>query len=234
MKRPTVVVVGILLAGAAHGGDRRVEIREGSRVYGVLSVSSEGDRLILTYDGNEVPLGECADAERSKSTSTHGALAYVFERNCGATVDFATHVELRTGQLHRSVAVFSGRVPVTLRWTEEVLQVAHAPVTQDRVYRRAERVVNTPVTYTTTGAPAPLTEYVDYSSFNYGATGRASGIPAELLLRAAGWSQQASGVYRPEWGTWDGPPPYGDDPDGSSKIKDGIRYYEQTHKRGQR
>jgi hypothetical protein len=158
----------------------------------------------------------------------------VVERNCGATVDLATHVELRSGEVRTPVAVFSGRVPVALRWTGEILAVAHAPVPRERVYRRAERAIGAEVRYTTFGTPVPQTEYLEYSSFNYGATGRASGIPAELLLRAAGWSQEASGIYRPEWGSWDGPAPYGDDPEGSRRITDGIQYYEQTHKSDQR
>ena len=234
MNRLALAAVAVVLALAAQAGDRRVEVREGSRVHGVLSVAPAGDRLLLTYGGHEAALGQCADEERSKAASPSGISASVVERNCGATVDFATHVELRSGELRASVAIFAGRVPVALRWTGEVLGIAHAPVASDRVYRRTENAIGAQVKYTAIGAPVPPTEHVEFSCFNYGATGRAAGIPAELLLRAAGWSQQASGIYRPEWGTWDGPAPYGDDPQGSRKIKEGILYHEQRRTSGQR
>ncbi|TAK01136.1 MAG: hypothetical protein EPO39_14820 [Candidatus Manganitrophaceae bacterium] len=72
---------------------------------------------------------------------------------------------------------------------------------------------------------------VSLSNFNYCATGRAAGLPPELLLRLAGWTQQASGLYRQEWGEWSGGPLYGDDPRGSEKICGGVAYYEEHHGR---
>ena len=108
-----------------------------------------------------------------------------------------------------------------------------APGTRARVPSRRAGY-HAQVTYESSGTPALPTEHVGFSSYNYGTTGRASGMPAELLLRVAGWSQHASGLYRPEWGRWNGAPPYGDDPDGSRKIKDGIAYYEKGQHTGQR
>ncbi|MBL8226582.1 MAG: hypothetical protein JNM50_14750 [Chromatiales bacterium] len=61
---------------------------------------------------------------------------------------------------------------------------------------------------------------------NYGATGRAAGIPGEALARIAGWSQAASGLWRTEWGHWNGAAPYGDDPDGRAKVLEGITCFE--------
>jgi hypothetical protein len=233
MNRTTVAAIAGLSAGMVQAAASRVEVHEGSRLYGVLSLSPAGDRLMLAHQGREAPLGECADEEQGNTGSQRGILASVVERNCGATVDFATRIELRSGDRRMAIAVFGGRVSVSLKWTAEGLAVTHAPVGPDRVYRRAETAFGTQVIYTSSGAPAPATEYSDFSNFNYGATGRASGVPAELLLRVAGWSQQASGLYRPEWGTWNGAPPYGDDPAGSTKIREGIAYYEQNYKSNQ-
>ena len=53
----------------------------------------------------------------------------------------------------------------------------------------------------------------------------------ECLLRIAGWSQEASGLHRAEWGTWSGKPPYGDDPRETSTILDGVHYYETRRQR---
>jgi hypothetical protein len=65
---------------------------------------------------------------------------------------------------------------------------------------------------------------------NYGATGRAAGIPKEVLLRLAGWAQERSGLYRSEWGHWSGSPPYGVAPHTLEKIEAGFRYYETKHR----
>lgn len=222
-----------VLVAVVQARDARVEVREGSRVYGVLSVNAARNQLLLTHEGREGPFGECGADVKSKATSPSGIVATVLERNCGATVDFATHVELVAGKERSSVVVFAGSVPISLKWTGEQLTVTHPAVDKDRVFRHADSALGAVIRYANAGPTPARTQYVEFASFNYGATGRASGIPAELLLRAAGWSQQASGLYRPEWGTWDGAPPYGDDPDGSSKIRDGILYYEQSHKKSQ-
>jgi hypothetical protein len=220
-------VIVAVLAAVVQARDVRVEVRDGSRVYGVLRVNAARNQLMLTYQGREGPFGECAEDVKSKATSPSGIVATVLERNCGATVDFATHVELFAGKERSSVAVLAGSVPISLEWTGEQLTVTHPAVDKDRVFRHAVGALGAVIRYANSGPNPARTQYVEFASFNYGATGRASGLPAELLLRVAGWSQQASGLYRPEWGTWDGAPPYGDDPDGSSKIRDGILYYEQ-------
>jgi hypothetical protein len=222
-----------VLVAAAQARDARVEVREGSRVYGVLSVNAAGNGLLLTYQGREGPFGECSEDVKGTATSPGGIVATVVERNCGATVDFATDVQLVAGKERSSVAVLAGRVPISLKWTGEQLTVTHPPVDEERVFRHAESAPGAVIRYAYAGPSPPRTQYLDFASFNYGATGRASGIPAELLLRAAGWSQQASGLYRSGWGTWDGAPPYGDDPDGSRQIRNGILYYEQSQKKTQ-
>lgn len=51
-----------------------------------------------------------------------------------------------------------------------------------------------------------------FGNFNFGATGYAAGIPAEILLMGAGWAQSRARTSRPEWGTWYKDAPYGDDP----------------------
>jgi hypothetical protein len=72
-------------------------------------------------------------------------------------------------------------------------------------------------------------EYADFGNFNYGATGKATGIPDNVLERGAGWAQEQAGTSLPEWGHWYGGPPYGDDPADQAQIMGGIEYY-NSHK----
>jgi len=129
----------MLAAAMAQAAASRLEIREGGRLFGALAATPAGDRLLLKYQGQEFPLGECVEERRNEASSPRGLVASVFERNCGATVDFATHVELRAGDERVSLAVFAGRMSVALKWSAERLTVAHAPLGRERVFRRVER-----------------------------------------------------------------------------------------------
>ncbi|WP_254903754.1 glycoside hydrolase domain-containing protein [Clostridium tyrobutyricum] len=51
----------------------------------------------------------------------------------------------------------------------------------------------------------------------------------ELLCRAAGYAQVKAGTSNPNWGTYTGNPPYGDDPKDQENIKLGISYYEKLN-----
>lgn len=64
--------------------------------------------------------------------------------------------------------------------------------------------------------------YENLGNFNYGATATALGIPEGIVLRAAGWAQRRAGTSRPEWGSPNGAPPYGDDPNDQAMIRLGI------------
>ncbi len=59
----------------------------------------------------------------------------------------------------------------------------------------------------------------NFGNFNYGATGTAAGIPAEILLMGAGFAQSRAGTSRSEWSHWYQRPPYGDDPQDQYWIK---------------
>ena len=66
-------------------------------------------------------------------------------------------------------------------------------------------------------------QYRDFGNFNYGATGYAAGF-GPILLPLAGWAQSTAGTSKPEWGTWYGKAPYGDDPQDQAMIRKGMRY----------
>lgn len=66
--------------------------------------------------------------------------------------------------------------------------------------------------------------WTDFGNFNYGASGTAAGIPAAILLKAAGWAQSRAKTSDPDWGNWYGDPPYGDDYNDQYWIKEGIKY----------
>ncbi|GKU23225.1 polymorphic toxin type 44 domain-containing protein [Clostridium folliculivorans] len=65
----------------------------------------------------------------------------------------------------------------------------------------------------------------------YGYLGKAFGYSDELLKRAAGYAQAKAGtnIEHPEWGTWMGDAPYGDDPIDQFYIQVGISYYYKMH-----
>jgi hypothetical protein len=63
----------------------------------------------------------------------------------------------------------------------------------------------------------------------YGYLGKVYGCSDEMLCRAAGYAQIKAGTSDPSWGTWDGDPPYGDDPNDQENIKIGITYYEKLN-----
>ncbi|WP_283149075.1 polymorphic toxin type 44 domain-containing protein [Silvimonas soli] len=67
-------------------------------------------------------------------------------------------------------------------------------------------------------------QYADLGNFNYGATGTALGIPEVVLLRAAGYAQEAARTSTSGWGVYWGRAPYGDDPSDQKQIKAGIEY----------
>lgn len=66
--------------------------------------------------------------------------------------------------------------------------------------------------------------WAEFGNFNFGATGTAAGIPAEILLMGAGYAQSSAGTSKPIWGKWYEEPPYGDDPADQRAIREGIEY----------
>jgi hypothetical protein len=183
------------------------------------------------WRGTEGPIGQCSDTIVRTPIASQGVEAAVYERNCGATVDFATHVVVRGPADTEVVAIFQGRPKVKISWNGTELEVHHSPMPSEKVFRQQSTGAGIRVSYLAEGVteiPTPP-DRLDFSNLNYGATGRAAGMPAEVLLRSAGWAQEASGLTRPEWGHWWDASPYGDDPQGSSKIREGIDYYETKY-----
>ncbi|WP_249032654.1 polymorphic toxin type 44 domain-containing protein [Tenebrionicola larvae] len=66
--------------------------------------------------------------------------------------------------------------------------------------------------------------WANFGNFNFGATGTAAGIPANILLMGAGFAQSRAGTSNPLWGNWYDKPPYGDDPTDQRFIREGIIY----------
>lgn len=69
--------------------------------------------------------------------------------------------------------------------------------------------------------------WANFGNFDYGATGTAAGIPAEILLMGGGFAQSRAGTSKAEWGHWYEKSPYGDDPKDQYWIKQGIDYAKQ-------
>jgi len=67
-------------------------------------------------------------------------------------------------------------------------------------------------------------QYESFGNFHYGAVGTAAGIPAEVLLRAAGAAQRVAGTTSENFNNWWSESPYGDDPVDQVWITAGIEY----------
>lgn len=67
-------------------------------------------------------------------------------------------------------------------------------------------------------------QYEAFGNFNYGATGTVLGISDHVLLRAAGVAQTFAKTTRPDFGSWWGGDPFGDDPRDQYWIRRGIEY----------
>lgn len=218
-------------AAAADGSRVRIVNTDGT-LFGILHSSQGGEALSVTQpNGSEVEVGACSDEEKVKVSSPDGALqALVLERNCGATVDFVSRIMLADAQGQTVLMVLEGQPQIALVWKDgRSLEVHHSKMSADQVYHQVAEARGVAVGLIPDLRPVESSQYLDFSSFNYGATGRAAGMPREFLLRLAGWSQQASGLHRSEWGNWAGPAPYGDDPRGRTKVMDGIQYYETKY-----
>lgn len=203
---------------------------------GSLTSSEHPPRLLfINPDGRRLELGQCADELRQEALGGSGRSARVEVRNCGATVDVATRVLVFSAEGDTLVAVFAGQPETRLSWSgANTLAVHQEPLDDAQVFMHRERVAAVVVRYVTDrrAAPSPPDDALDMASLNFGASGRAARLPAELLQRIAGWSQQASGLYRPAWGTWSGPPPFGDDPRGHAQVLAGIAGYEEKYGAG--
>lgn len=76
--------------------------------------------------------GDCADTVKAEAPSPDGRyVATVFERDCGATTDFSTHVSLREADepfdpsTQTRVLTVAGKAAVDVEWsTEGALSVA--------------------------------------------------------------------------------------------------------------
>ena len=227
-----LLVVALAAASSVHADSPVVDIHSSTgEKFGTLQESPSREELLLRREDEEsIVVGSCSDERVGEPTALpgggHAVLVY---RNCGATVEFATQIVLTHDTQRFVAAVFLGRQPVRLDSSGSSSLSIHIPVLPAQaVFRKEIKYQALLLTYSEDPrlSPASQSEYLDLSNFNYGATGRAAGMPAELLLRIAGWSQEASGLVRPEWGRWSGGPPYGDDPDGSQQVSNGISYFE--------
>jgi len=209
-----------------------LEIRsDDGTTFGRLRFSeADGTLALVDNRGASVVIGECEDAIvlRARGPSEYLA-AHVYHRNCGATVDFATHVSIVAGDKKAVVAVYRGRPRVEVKWlSRTALEIRHSALDPENVFTRASIGLGVSVSYVATEEVVePTDQYVlDFANVNYGAAGLRAGMPRELILRWAGWSQEASGMHRQEWNRWFTTPTYGDDPHGHEKIREGFRVYE--------
>jgi hypothetical protein len=99
-------------------------------------------------------LFSCDDTVKGSFTSPNGTyIATVYERDCGATTDFTTHVNLRTKSAgfkggRNVVFVSEGKHAVGVEWQNDTtLRIECADCAEDEIYGRTTSWKNVAVSY---------------------------------------------------------------------------------------
>lgn len=179
--------------------------------------------VINVKEGSIIPVGICANTPGIVSVSPNKDFtARSIVKNCGASVDFATHVFLEKGKNFESIFVLSGKPKISFKWkAENSLEVSHSKLNEDEVFKRIPMAFGIKISEKSTIERIGHTEIESLKSGNsiFAATfSKTSGV--EFAQRVAGWSQEASGLYLESWGRWDGKEPFGDDPLGREQFKE--------------
>lgn len=207
-------------------------VDENGKVMGRLEENETGDHLFLCLLGEEpTEFGKCGDVvEPEASALNDNIMAAVYVRNCGATTDFATRVDVISNGNDigkddgNTVFILKGDQQVSVQWKDSNTLVVNYPIAQDGyIYKQTKECGNCKIEYCETNKNATKSRYLEYSNVNYGVAGiSVTGLSEDIILRKAGWDQEKSGMTRKEWGHWYGQPPYGDDPREQELIKQGI------------
>ena len=209
-----------------------IVVDRSGKPFGTLSSSPKGDTLFFIFPNQgQYPIGTYVDSLVQSTVASLGNLRInVYQRNCGATVDIATHVAVQDSTNTDLIAVFQGRPEIEVRWNpDNSIQVHHSPLSSEQIFLQKDQSLGRHISFIADLPNVGPSQYLEFSCYNYGATGRAGGWPSELLLRWAGWAQFTSGLWRESRGHWWGSPPYGDDPMGGIYIQSGIDYYENEY-----
>jgi hypothetical protein len=209
-------------------------VDENGEPVGYLRESDDGEELLLVHpSGKIIPCCDWGDSIKQKVSSPENQLvAFVYTRNCGATTDWATRLDLVSsekdvgGSDSNTVFIMKGRPSLVVKWEGPKKLVVQYPRTkEDRLYRQQIRFGEVEIEYIQMNQQAIETEYLEFANFNFGLTGLTAGHNAETLLRIGGWAQGKSGLTRKEWGYWYADAPYGDDPSEQIYIDQGFEYY---------
>ncbi|MFA5422606.1 MAG: polymorphic toxin type 44 domain-containing protein [Phycisphaerae bacterium] len=242
-----IVFLALILFVTAYGSDEQkkekedeqektpiaVDIKnEKGEIIGRFEESETGEELMQIKGGHEtLPWSYEDEVKQELLSPDKRNIAKVYIRNCNATTDYATRVDLISTSNDPNlkplkVLILESYQPVNVEWSgSDKLIIDYPPMEKELIFVKESLVSGIEIEYRNNLYRGPESQYIDFSSFNYGVTGMAAGFSEEELLRIAGWSQMKSGLYKSEWGTWYGDEPYGDDPRGHNMIKQGIELY---------
>jgi len=215
--------------------DSSLVIKDDSgKIFGVIKENLTKKSLLLLQKGQEpIEIGSCSTKIISKKVSSNDSLlAQISVSNCGATTDHSTKVELVKNNNVKVLAIYSGQPYINLTWTNSTnLLVERSKLSKNEIYKELRNYSSISVLIKEQKQAVGVTNIkaFTFANINYGVTGLAAGIPKEVLYRIAGWSQQASGLYRTNWGAWYGRSPYGDNPEERNMINYGMQYYFEKH-----
>jgi hypothetical protein len=211
--------------------DNSIVIKDDSgNLFGVIKENFTKQSLLLIQKGQDpIEIGSCSKKIISKKIFLNDSLiAQVSVSNCGATTDYSTKLELIKNHNVKVLAIYAGQPYIKLTWkNSENLLVERSKLTKNEIFKELRNYSSVSVLINEQPEAVGVTNVkaFTFANINYGATGLAAGMPKEVLYRLAGWSQQASGLYRTNWGTWYGESPFGYNPEEINMINAGMKYH---------
>jgi hypothetical protein len=230
-----IVSANVVIALPAFGAPTRITVVDDK---GKKNGQFEEEGGVLFYTdsaGKRDIVGDCSsDVKLRTSNSVNKVAALVVEKNCGATVDFATHVVLKSGNTEQSIAIYAGQPTIKLEWIgSDRLSITRSKLDESAVFLASGEAFGIKISTILAQDSVQSSKYLDFASWNYALMGLTAKLPKEFLLRLAGWTQQASGLHRAKYGNWNGREPYGDDARGHQQILNGFAVYEIRKKKNQ-
>jgi len=219
----------IISTAAALAESKQIPVQDNrGKPLGYIFESDDQKSLMLNSpDQPEFALASCGiKTIKMVSSPQKTFTAKVIEKNCGASTDFATQVVIQYQNNEKIVAIYQGRPKVQPIWnSEKSLVIERSALETNEIFKLDPVAFEIKIAekdrFPRQGATDKKVN--NEASFNFGTT-LAQTSSDEMILRVAGWAQEASGLYKSSWGRWDAPKNYGDNPEELAQVLLGIRY----------
>lgn len=221
----TIIFLNLfVLLSHAHTNPERVDISgpDGKVIGSLYERNQPTKELVMEIIGKgPIEALKCEETLISETSNSNGKFTVrVIEKNCGATVNFATHVEISGRIKKETIFILEGRPKVLATWKSDAeLEVVHSKLTRSEIFKQSSSALGIRIHEQSSNERVGATDLKDIEkAYKYSTEGGREIFSVETMRRVAGWMQEASGLHRREWGHWNGSPPFGDDPYGQSLI----------------